>query len=149
MQIEDEIKGRFRNEHHKAVINLIFTSNYVNHRFVEFLKTHGLSSQQYNILRVLRGFGPQARSVDFLRERMLDKSSDISRIVERLYQKKLVERSESKTDRRRKDIKITQKGLYLLDEMYSCEKKVDNLLSVLSLEETVQLNQILDKIRSR
>ena len=149
MKIENELKGRFRNEYHKAVINLFFTSNYVNHRFVEFLKTHGLSSQQYNVLKVLRGFGNQAHSIDFLRERMLDKSSDMSRIVERLYQKKLVKRSESKNDRRRKDIKITQKGLILLDEMYGCEKKVDTLLSALSEEETKQLNHLLDKIRSR
>ena len=93
MEIEDEIKGRFRNEYHKVVINLIYTSNFINHRFEHFLKRHGLTSQQYNILRVLRGFRSEPRSIDFLRERMLDKSSDMSRIIERLYLKKLVERS--------------------------------------------------------
>jgi len=147
MEIEDEIKGRFRNEYHKVVINLIYTSNFINHRFEHFLKRHGLTSQQYNILRVLRGFRSEPRSIDFLRERMLDKSSDMSRIIERLYLKKLVERKENKTDRRKKDIKIGQKGLDLLNQMHDCEKKTDALLSNLSQDEAVQLNRLLDKIR--
>lgn len=147
MKIQDEIKGRFRNDYHKAVINLIYTSNYINNRFVNFLKKHGLTSQQYNVLRVLRGFGPEPRSNDFLKERMLDKSSDMSRIVERLFKKRLVERAENTNDRRRKDIRITQKGLNLLDQMNECEKEVDTLLSNLSPEELVQFNQLLDKIR--
>ncbi|KAA3609700.1 MAG: MarR family transcriptional regulator [Calditrichaeota bacterium] len=149
MKIEDEIKGRFRNDYHKAVINLIYTSNYINNLFVSFLKKHGLTSQQYNVLRILRGFGSEPQSIDFLKERMLDKSSDMSRIVERLFQKALVKREENLNDRRRKDIRITSEGLNLLGQLDECEKKVDNLLSNLSQEETIQFNKLLDKIRGQ
>jgi DNA-binding MarR family transcriptional regulator len=114
---------------------------------VNFLKKHSITSQQYNVLRVLRGFGPEPRSIDFLKERMLDKSSDMSRIVERMFKKALVERAENLNDRRRKDIRITKEGLNLLGQLDECEKKVDNLLSNLSQEETIQFNMLLDKIR--
>jgi len=147
MKIEDEIKGRFRNSYHKAVINLIYTSNSINYQFLQFVKKHGLTSRQYNVLRVLRGFKSEPRSIDFLRDRMLDKNSDMSRIIERLYQKNLVERHENKTDRRQKEIEITPKGLELIAKMDECERKVDTLLANLSGLEVDQLNKILDKIR--
>lgn len=149
MKIEDELKGWFRNDYHKGLINLVYTSNYVNYEFLQFLKDHGLTSQQYNILRILRGFGSEPRSIDFLRERMLDKSSDVSRIVDKLYQKKLLERTESKTDRRQKDLTITKEGLDLLTTMDECERQVDTLLNNLSETEIADLNNLLDKIREK
>ena len=147
MKIEDEIKGRFRNDYHKGMINLVFTTNQLNHQFQQFLKVHNLSIQQYNILRVLRGFGKQPRSINFLKERMLDRNSDISRLVDRLFQRGLIRRTECNEDRRQKDVEITQAGLEILGQMDECEKKVDTLLSNLSLDEVKQLNFLLDKIR--
>ena len=147
MKIEDEIKGRFRNDYHKGMINLVFTTNQLNHQFQRFLKVHNLSIQQYNILRVLRGFGDQSRSINFIKERMLDRNSDVSRLVDRLFQRALIRRTECNEDRRQKDVEITQTGLEILGQMDECEKKVDTLLSNLSLDEVKQLNFLLDKIR--
>ena len=148
MEIEDEVKGRFRNEYHKGLINLIYTVRQLNYLFLQSLKKHGLTEPQYNILRVLRGFrfeGPS--SIGFLKERMLDKSSDVSRLVDKLYEKDYVERAENPLDRRQKNIEITEKGLALLDEMHECEKKGETLLDNLTLEEVNELNRLLNKIR--
>jgi DNA-binding MarR family transcriptional regulator len=147
MKIEDEIKGRFRNQYHKGFISLVYTANAMNYQFLQFLKEHGLTSQQYNVLRVLRGFISEPRSIDFLRERMLDKSSDVSRIVDKLFQKQLVTRTENKTDRRQKDVEITPKGLEQLSQLDECELKVDTLLSKLNSEEIETFILLLDKIR--
>ncbi len=149
MKIEDELKGWFRNDYHKGLINLVYTSNFVHYEFLQFVKSHGLTSQQYNVLRILRGFKDEPRSIDFLRERMLDKNSDVSRIVDKLFIKKLIDRTESKTDRRQKDLAITEKGLDLLKKMDECERKVDTLLRNLSPDEVAALNDLLDKIREK
>lgn len=148
MRIEDEIKGRFRNERHKGVINLTFTAKQISYHFLQTLKSHGLSEPQYNILRVLRGYrneGPS--SIGFLKERMLDRSSDVSRLVDKLYEKELIDRKENNSDRRQKDVIITEKGMLLLSEMQICENQVDAILQHLTDEEVLQLNTILDKIR--
>lgn len=149
MKIEDEIKGRFRNEYHKGLINITFTQKHLSYEFLQSLKKHGLTEPQYNVLRVLRGFrssGPT--SIGFLKDRMLDKSSDVSRIIDKLYERKLVNRKENEADRRQKDIEISEEGLTLLASMDDCEHKVDSLLSKLTLEEVIELNRLLDKIRS-
>ncbi|NMC99139.1 MAG: MarR family transcriptional regulator [Bacteroidales bacterium] len=148
MRIEDEIKGRFRNEYHKGLINLRYTVNYLSYNFMQELKKHDITESQYNVLRILRGFQNEAPlTVGFIKERMLDKSSDVSRIVDKLFNKKLVNRIENTKDRRQKLVSITEKGLDLLNKMYDCEIKADLLLKNLSLEEVQDLNFILDKIR--
>jgi MarR family transcriptional regulator, multiple gene regulator MgrA len=149
MKIEDELKGRFRNEYHKGLINLTFTVKQLNYDFLQSLKKYGLTEPQYNILKVLRGFrseGPS--SIGFLKERMLDKSSDVSRIVDKLYEKGLIDRKENAIDRRQKDLDITEKGMTLLSGMDDCEKKVDSLLKNLTEDEIIELNRLLDKIRN-
>ena len=148
MKIEEEIKGRFRNEYHKGMINLVYTVKQLSNQFLQMLKAYNLTEPQYNVLRVLRGFradGPA--TIGFLKERMLDKNSDMSRIVDKLYEKQLIDRKENAIDRRQKDIEITEKGLLLLSEMDDCERKVDTLLSNLTTDEVNELNRILDKIR--
>ena len=148
MKIEEEIKGHFRNDYHKGINNLNYTVKQLGYVFLQSLKKHGLAEPQYNVLRVLRGFrsdGPV--SIGFLKDRMLDKSSDVSRIVNKLHLKGLLDRSENSEDRRQKQIEITVNGLSLLEQMDDCEKKVDSLLKNLTLEEVQQLNQLLDKIR--
>jgi len=150
MKIDDELKGHFRNEYHRGLINLIYTANYVSYEFLRTLRHYNLTEQQYNVLRVLRGFRHQAPlTIGFLKERMLDRDSNISRIVERLYAKGLVSRTENPKDRREKSIQITDNGLKLLDAMFECEKNVDQLLKNLSLEEVNELNRLLDKIREK
>lgn len=148
MKIENEIKGRFRNEYHKGMINLIYTAKQLSYEFYQSLKRHRLTEAQYNVLRILRGFHSEAPlSINFIKERMLDKSSDVSRIVDKLFEKGLVSRKENLTDRRQKSIEITKKGLKLLDKVYNCELEIDKLLSNLTLKEVMKLNQLLDKIR--
>lgn len=148
MKIDDEIKGRFRNEYHRGIINLTYTVNQLNYAFLQHLKKHNLSEPQYNVLRVLRGFrsdGPV--SISFIKERMLDRNSDVSRIVDRLVNQGYVNRKENSTDRRIKDVEISEKGIALIAEMIDCEYKSDNLLKNLTNDEVVELNRILDKIR--
>ncbi len=148
MTIEDELKGRFRNEYHKGLINLTFTAKVLSYEFFQSLKTHNITEQQYNVLRILRGFRTEAPlCIGFIKERMLDKDSDVSRIVDRLYDKKLVSRKENPDDRRLKTIEITEEGLNLLDSLFDCEKKADTMLKNLSDIEVALLNQLLDKIR--
>ncbi len=148
MKIEDEIKGRFRNEYHKGLINITYTARHLSYEFYQSLKKHGLAEQQYNVLRILRGFHSEAPlSISFIKERMLDKDSDVSRIVDRLVQKALLSRVENPKDRRQKSVEITESGLVLLDSMFNCEQKADTLLSNLTIEEVNKLNQLLDKVR--
>jgi DNA-binding MarR family transcriptional regulator len=148
MNIEEELKGRFRNERHKALINLTFTQKQLTYSFFQLLKKYDLTEPQYNILRVLRGFRSQGTSsISFLKERMLDRSSDVSRLVDKLYDKGLVDRKENGTDRRQKDVEITEKGLQLLVNMDGCEKTADDQLHNLNDEEVLELNRLLNKIR--
>ena len=115
---------------------------------MQSLKAHGLTEPQYNVLRVLRGFRSEGSiSINFIKERMLDKSSDVSRIVDNLYGKGLVGRKENPADRRQKEIVITDMGLSLLTEMLECEIRQDTLLDTLTGEELIELNRLLDKIR--
>ena len=148
MTLEEEIKGRFRNEFHKGMINLSYTTRKLGYEFTQALKKHDISEQQYNVLRILRGFRAEAPlSIGFIKERMLDKDSDVSRIVDRLYANNMVTRCENPTDRRQKAVEITEKGLELLANMLECEKQVDKLLGNLTEDEVKQLNFLLDKIR--
>ena len=148
MKIDDEIKGRFRNEYHRGIINLTYTLSQLNYQFLQLLKKHNVTQQQYNVLKVLRGFRSEAPvSIGFIKDRMLDKNSDVSRIVDKLYERGLVTRCEKSTDRRQKDVDISDKGLELLAAMDECEKKADTLLSNLTEDEVKQLNTLLDKIR--
>ncbi|MEI7596099.1 MAG: MarR family transcriptional regulator [Bacteroidota bacterium] len=148
MKIEDEIKGRFRNEYHKGLINLTFTVKQLNYQFLQSLKEHDITEPQYNVLRVLRGFRSEGpASIGFLKERMLDKNSDVSRIVDKLFEKNFVNRKENCFDRRQKDVVITESGLVLLSKMDNCELKVDALLQNLTLNEVQELNRLLNKIR--
>jgi len=148
MKIEDEIIGKYRNEHHKALINLIYTEKQISYKFLQTLKKHKLTEPQFNILRVLRGFRDNAPlSIGFIKSRMLDKQSDVSRIVDKLYAKGLVNRKENESDRRQKDIEITQKGLNLLTGMSDLGAHEDQALKNLSVKEVKILNSLLDKIR--
>jgi DNA-binding MarR family transcriptional regulator len=106
-----------------------------------------LTVQQYNILRILRGQSPNAISIGSIKERMIDKGSDTTRIIDRLIIKQLVERKNSKVDRRITEIKITKIGLKLLKELDAVDLKSDNILEHLSVVELNTLNELLDKIR--
>ena len=148
MKLEDEIAQRkFRNERHKVAVNIIYTFSWLTALHSKIFKEHGITGQQFNVLRILRGQYPKPTSVKLIRERMLDKMSDASRIVEKLRQKKLVERHTSDHDRRHVDVFITKKGLKVLSLLDSRDQEFDNHLANLSAKEAELLNQLLDKMR--
>jgi len=148
MSIESEIKQKkFRNEHQKAGINLIYTYNWVSDKMRFVFEQHDITSQQFNILRILRG-AQEPLSTMQIRERMLDKMSDTSRIVDRLIKKSLVKKNVCKTDRRLVDITITKKGENLLQKLDRNDVEMDAALGNLSVEEAKTLNRLLDKVRN-
>jgi DNA-binding MarR family transcriptional regulator len=147
MKIEDEIiQPKFRNAHQKAIINLIFTSNWLTSKQQEFLKPFGITGQQFNILRILRGQQSKSISGTAIKARMLDKNSDVSRLLDRLGAKGLIEKKTSPSDRRATDVLITQKGLEILDAIDKKQLEADAIL-FLTEEEATQLSNLLDKSR--
>lgn len=148
MRIEDELKGRFRNEYHKGFINLSYTARRLNYDFYRELKKYGITEQQYNVLRILRGFRNELPlTVGFIKERMLDKDSDVSRLVDRLQAKGFVKTDYNKADKRQRSVVITPKGIELLGSLLGWEKHIETLLANLSVDEVKELNRLLDKIR--
>lgn len=147
MSIEEDInQSKFRNEYQKASINIIYTFNWLNEKMRGLFEEHELTSQQFNILRILRGAG-QPLSTLQIRQRMLDKMSDTSRIVDRLIVKGLVKKSVCKTDKRLVDVVITDKGKKLLSKLDEYQDDMDKVIGNLTDEEAKQLNFLLDKIR--
>jgi len=148
MELEKEIHStKFTSQHQKASVNIVFTYNWLNGLIKAELEKFKITNQQFNILRILRGQYPNPATINILKERMLDKMSDASRIVDRLVQKELVTRTVNKKDRRAVDILITQKGLELLDSIHIEEAMNDGLRSNLSEDEAKQLGNLLDKFR--
>ena len=148
MKLESEItQYNFRNIYHKAAINLIFTFNWLYNLQSGIFKPFNLTIQQFNILRILRGQYPKPATIKLLKERMLDKMSDASRIVEKLRAKGLVERQICSEDRRTVDVLISEKGLNLLENLDEKNDELDKILSHLNVEELKILNGLLDKLR--
>ncbi|MGK9369710.1 MarR family winged helix-turn-helix transcriptional regulator [Melioribacter sp. Ez-97] len=148
MRLEDEIKQKkFRNEFHKLTVNLHYTNNWLINTHKSIFERFGITPNQFNILRILRGQYPESASVNLLKERMLDKTSDASRLVERLRLKGLVDRNRCPNDRRRANVIITEKGLDLLKEIDKCDDEFDRALSNLTENEAKLLNDLLDKMR--
>ncbi|MGB8319376.1 MAG: MarR family transcriptional regulator [Ignavibacteriaceae bacterium] len=148
MKLESEIvQKKFKNEYHKAIVNIVFTYNWMIEKQTKLLKTYDISLQQYNILRILRGQHPNPATVKLIKERMLDKMSDVSRLVEKLRVKELVERDICQHDRRNVDVLITNKGLELLKELEPKENEMEKFMSNLNEKEIEHLNIYLDKLR--
>ena len=149
MRIEEEIKQPiFRDEYQKAHINLVYTSGWLQLRQATAFKPYGLTLPQFNILRILRGQHPLPATVALLIDRMLDKTSNASRIVDRLEEKKLVTRTVCPANRRAVDIRITVAGLALLERIEQDGVLNASDLTQLNDAEVQQLNGLLDKIRS-
>lgn len=148
MKIEEEIKqSNFKSPHQKAYINTVYTANWLQLRQSACFKPFGITLPQYNVLRILRGQFPKPATVNLIIERMLDKTSNASRIVDKLEAKELVTRTQCPSDRRTVDILITDKGLKLLKKMDVMEGGEAVGITNLSEEEAIQLSHLLDKIR--
>jgi DNA-binding MarR family transcriptional regulator len=148
MGIENDInQKKFRNEHQKAIINLIYSYNWITERSKMIFEKADITSQQFNILRILRGAGEPLSTLQ-IRQRMLDKMSDTSRIVDRLIIKGFAKKMVCKTDKRLVDVSITDKGKKLLEKLDKYEDDMDAIAGSLSEADAKQLNKLLDKLRN-
>jgi DNA-binding MarR family transcriptional regulator len=149
MKLEDEIQQfTFKSEYHKMAINILFTSKWLEQRNACVLKPFGISGQQFNILRILRGQHPKCATMSTLQERMLDKMSNASRLVEKLRTKGLVDRTLDDNDRRQVRVTITEDGLKVLQEIDLKMQNQENSFSSISFEEAKMINDLLDKLRT-
>lgn len=149
MSLEKDIQQKsFRNEHQKAAVNILFSANWLNEQIKVFLLEEDITPQQYNILRILRGSKKPISTLQ-IRERMLDKMSDTSRIVDRLILKGLVEKKISCTDKRLVDVNIAKKGLALIERLNQKNDSLDGILNQLNNDEVSLLNDLLDKMRAK
>ena len=147
MSIQNDIsQSRFRNEYQKGIINLIYTYNWVNEKMKTFFERWDITGQQFNILRILRGAGKPLSTLQ-IRQRMLDKMSDTSRIVDRLIVKGLAKKITCNSDKRLVDVTITDKGKKLLEKIDKYENELDAVFGALSETDTKTLNKLLDKVR--
>lgn len=149
MKIEEAIKQKnFESEFQKVHINILFTANWLSQTLIPALDPLNLTWQQFNILRILRGMSPEPATIKILTERMIDKMSNASRLVEKLKKKGMVERQECELDRRQVDIVLTQKGTEVLEVASKAIKDLTHkTFRGLTEEEAVTLNKLLDRIR--
>ncbi|MBA4849842.1 MarR family winged helix-turn-helix transcriptional regulator [Emticicia sp. BO119] len=149
MSIEKDIKQQkpFKSPYQKLVVNILFTNNWMNSDHMNILKPFDLTAQQYNVLRILRGQYPNPITVNGIIERMLDKMSNASRLVDKLLTKDLASRCDNKDDRRACDVRITQKGLDVLKEIDVLQENWETSFSNLTPTEAETLSDLLDKLR--
>ncbi|MBK6983755.1 MAG: MarR family transcriptional regulator [Bacteroidetes bacterium] len=148
MRLEDEIQQKkFKSIQQKLMLNLIYTTNWLTSKQDSLFKDSDITVQQYNVLRILRGQYPNPCSIKLIKERMLDRMSDTSRIVDKLYTKKLLERNECPNDRRSVNVIISDKGLELLKSLDYIDDLSKQSLKSLTTAEINTLNELLDKLR--
>jgi DNA-binding MarR family transcriptional regulator len=150
MKLTEAIKqDRFKNEMHKAVVNILYTSSWLNYTQSAVFKDFGLTMKQFNILRILKGQYPKAATVNLLIDRMIDKSSNASRIVDKLVEKGYVERKTCPEDRRRVDVIISEAGMKIVDQATKKLDESETFRDSLSEKEAQELNRLLDKLRTK
>jgi len=142
--LSKELQSKFESEQQKAMLNIMYTANLIANLQNEFFKSFGLSPQQYNILRILRGAKTPLK-VQTIKSRMIDRSPNVTRLTDKLIDKGLIERLNCETDRRVVHIQITEKGLQLLKDIPTDKNRL--ITTKLSNEEAKTLNTLLDKIR--
>ena len=148
MGIAEEIKvKRFRNEWHEATVNIVYTSNWITKELERRANKKSITLQQFNVLRILRGQYPNSATNLLIKERMITDSADISRLIDRLVIKELVEKNKSKIDKRSVNVTITEKGLSLLDDIENDMTLMDFLPQQITEEEAKTLSILLDKLR--
>lgn len=147
MSLEQELKmAKFRNDYQKALVSIICTNYQLTEKLKPIFEREGITQQQFNILRILRGAHGPISTLE-IRSRMIDKMSDTSRLVDRLLAKGLVEKKTCFKDKRRVDVVISKKGLAVLNKMEKYDGEMDALLKMLNARELTSLIEILEKIR--
>jgi len=149
MKIEDEIKQKkFKDNWQKALINLHFTSNFFRDKLLAQLKEYKINDQHYNILRILKGRYPNAVCPGDIKEVLINKRGDLTRLLDKLNKLGYIDRSTNQENRRMVDVYITEAGIQLLDELQSTVDNINSITNKLSSEEAAQLSTLLDKIRN-
>lgn len=148
MSIEKEIQQeKFKSEAEKAIVNISYTNGYLSNQLNNALKSHNISMQQFNVLRILQGQHPQPVSINQITSRMVDKMSNASRLVDKLCSKEFVKREKCPYDKRQVDIKITPDGQKTLKQLNQLTDGVINNHTNLNNDEFARLNELLDKLR--
>jgi DNA-binding MarR family transcriptional regulator len=142
--LSKDIQSTFPSNKVKALINIKYTANWLSSKEVEFFKPYGISPQQFNILRILRG-AKEAIKVQLVKERMIERSPNATRLMDKLLEKKLISRYRCEHDRRVVYVEITEDGLLLLSDIDKAGKL--SFLHNLSEDEAKLLSDLLDKIR--
>ena len=149
VKLEDEIKQKsFPSPYHRVVVNIMFTGNWMQKELSAQLRPFGISLQQHNVLSILRGQHPEPSTLGLIQERMLDRMSNATRLVDKLMEKGLVDRCQCAENRRKVDIVITPAGLDLLQQTEAIMRQIPSRYGALSVEEATMLGQLLDKIRA-
>ena len=148
MKLEEEIQQKhFKSPYQKLAINLLYTSNWLIYHYSVFFKDLDLTTQQFNVLRILRGQYPNPCSLKLIKERMLDRMSDASRIVDKLVLKGYILRNQCPSDRRSINLIISETGLELLKKLDVIDESTQDIFKNLSKEQVEQLNNLLDTLR--
>ncbi|WP_246343639.1 MarR family winged helix-turn-helix transcriptional regulator [Adhaeribacter radiodurans] len=148
MKLEEEIKQKsFKSPHHRMMVNIMFTGNFLQKRLLCMMRSFGVSPQQHNVLSILRGQHPNPCSLGDIQERMLDRMSNATRLVDKLLEKGLAERCQCTANRRKIDITITETGLALLKQIEEKVPPFEELFPAITPEEASILGQLLDKVR--
>jgi DNA-binding MarR family transcriptional regulator len=150
MRIEEILKtNKFRDERHKVVLNMLYTSYWIKDQMSVLLKEFDMTSEQFNVLRILRGSLHKPLCVKDIASRLIEKNSNVTRILERLQRKEFIERIPSEYDKRENVTLITEKGLQLLEILDIKMQNAENELVNISNEDAVLLNQLLDSMREK
>jgi Transcriptional regulators len=147
MGLEQEIGARFVSENHKMMVNVRYTSSVILHHQNKFVEEFDLTMPQFNILRILRG-AKEPITVQTIKDRMIEKSPNTTRLLDKLMDKKLISRTQSENDRRSFFISITPKGLAILSDIDTKIEGSSLIPNILDNEEAILLNQLLDKLRA-
>lgn len=148
MSLEEDIKqSQFSSEYQKLTVNIAFTNSYLTNLLNNYLKPYDLSVQQYNVLRILRGQHPKPVSINSITDRMIDKMSNASRLVEKLRKKNMILRQTCSSDKRQVDVGITTYGLEALSEIDELMSDFERQFDHLSVEEVRSANKVLDELR--
>lgn len=148
MKLEDALKSsRFTDEKHKAGLNILYTAYWLKSHFSTAMKETGLTIEQFNVMRILKGKHPEQMCVRDIASRMLEKNSNVPRIADRLVAKKLVKRATSKEDKRETVMSLTEKGSQLLESANKLMEEVNVKITGINNEEAKALNDLLEKMR--
>lgn len=148
MKFEEEIKQKkFKNSSQKAILNVMFTANWLDAEFRDTFKPFGITQQQYNVLRILKGRFPNPANPSEIKDVMLDKNPDLTRLCDRMITNGWISRDIDSKNRRKMNIAITQSGIDLLEKIAPLMNKAESKFNKMNDSDLEKLSHLLDKLR--